>query len=80
MILFPFLLGPNGIKAHESNSTNYRVLHQPVRPLKIYHNSRYSIDEFFSLGSEIKLYEKKQNHILKSSIIVYGSYFGTFIE
>ena len=28
---------------------------------KIYHGTRYSIDEFFSLGSKIKLYEENKN-------------------
>ena len=31
--------------------------------LNTYHGTIYCIDEFFSLGSEIKLYEKKQNQL-----------------
>jgi hypothetical protein len=35
---------------------------------KIYHGTRYSMDEFFSPRSEIKLYEENKNQMNQNSI------------
>ena len=36
--------------------------------LNIYHGTRYSIDEFLSLGPKVKLYEENKNQINQNSI------------
>ena len=35
---------------------------------KIYHGTRYSIDDFFSLGSKIKLYKENKNQMNQNPV------------
>jgi hypothetical protein len=42
--------------------------------LRIYHGTRYSIAEFFSLGSKIKLYEENKNQMNQNPIQLDCSY------